>query len=53
MLEEQLEAIDRDESLPLFLGNHRRDRNIERRRVLSDIDDALANYGTLCRSMDS
>ena len=47
-LERQLEQIDRDESKILFLGSLRRDQNLERKRVLHEIDDALTKYGKLC-----
>ena len=47
LLEKELERLDKEEIAPLFLGSIRFDRNIERLQVLSDIDTALADYGTL------
>lgn len=44
-LEKQLERIDRDEVKPLFLSSIRRDKNDERKKILKDIDIALAEYG--------
>ncbi|MCJ1236843.1 hypothetical protein MMC14_004825 [Varicellaria rhodocarpa] len=49
LLEKELERIDEEEIAPLFLGSVRFDRNIERQKVLSDIDDALADYDTLVK----
>ena len=45
VLESQLETIDREESSGIALGSFRRDRNDDRKRVLSSLDDALAQYG--------
>ena len=45
LLENRLEGIDREEVSPLFLGSRRHDRNTERETVLSEINDALAEYG--------
>jgi vacuolar-type H+-ATPase subunit F/Vma7 len=45
-LEEELDRIDREEPRVLFLGNHRRDRNEERKNIMSRIDKALESYGT-------
>ena len=47
LLEKELERLDKEEIAPLFLGSIRFDRNKERLQVLSDIDTALADYGTL------
>ncbi|KAL2011080.1 hypothetical protein VTN00DRAFT_3798 [Thermoascus crustaceus] len=47
ILEKRLDAIDREENAPLFLGSSRRDRNAERQAVLSEIDPALADYDNL------
>ncbi|KAF3481531.1 uncharacterized protein GIQ15_04290 [Arthroderma uncinatum] len=44
LLEKQLEKIDKEESLELFLGSTRHDANKERRLIISDIDIALADY---------
>jgi hypothetical protein len=44
-LEEQLDKIDRDEPLPVFLGKSRGDTNLERLSILSQIDSSLADYG--------
>jgi hypothetical protein len=46
-LEEELDQIDRDEPRLLFLGNLRRDKNDERKTVISKIDKELESYGTL------
>ncbi|KAI0401134.1 hypothetical protein F4802DRAFT_582041 [Xylaria palmicola] len=43
-LEEQLDEIDKDEPLPLFLGKSRGDTNSERLSILSQIDSSLADY---------
>ncbi|KAI1318414.1 hypothetical protein F5Y16DRAFT_134536 [Xylariaceae sp. FL0255] len=43
-LEEQLDKVDREEALPLFLGKSRGDPNIERLSILSRIDASLADY---------
>jgi hypothetical protein len=45
VLEKQLEDLDLNEQSPLFLGACRQDRNPERRRVLEELDKALADYG--------
>ncbi|KAI0538636.1 hypothetical protein GGR58DRAFT_467466 [Xylaria digitata] len=43
-LEAQLDQIDQDEQLPLFLAKSRGDTNSERKSVLSQIETALADY---------
>jgi hypothetical protein len=45
-LEEELDRIDREEPRVLFLGNLRRDKNEERKNVMSQIDKELESYGT-------
>lgn len=45
LLEKKLDKIDRDEISPLFLACNRRDINMERRSVLTEIQDALVTYG--------
>ena len=45
ILEQKLEAIDRNERNPLRLGSSRVDDNAERAAILSEIDSALADYG--------
>lgn len=45
LLEEQLERVDCEETAPFFLGCARRDTNAERKKVLDDMDTALADYG--------
>lgn len=45
VLEEKLHNLDRNEENPSFLASCRRDRNINRQEVLSDIDRALREYG--------
>ncbi|KAL6818970.1 hypothetical protein V8C40DRAFT_268551 [Trichoderma camerunense] len=44
LLESQLEKIDRNEKAMLSLGSCRVDKNKDRRAVLAEIDDALADY---------
>ncbi|KAL7658246.1 hypothetical protein M752DRAFT_278779 [Aspergillus phoenicis ATCC 13157] len=44
VLEEKLHNLDRNEENPSFLASCRRDRNINRQEVLSDIDRALCEY---------
>ncbi|KAL6798173.1 hypothetical protein J3E68DRAFT_399171 [Trichoderma sp. SZMC 28012] len=44
LLESQLEKIDRNEKAMLSLGSCRMDINEDRRGVLAEIDDALADY---------
>jgi hypothetical protein len=44
-LEEKLNAIDNQEKSELFLGNIRRDRNSERKDILSDLEKTLIEYG--------
>ncbi|KAI1074283.1 hypothetical protein F5B20DRAFT_574195 [Whalleya microplaca] len=46
ILEQKLMKIDREESNLLRLGSSRSDNNMERQLVLSEINDALADYGT-------
>ena len=45
-LQERLDAIDARESSPLFLGSTCGDRNVERKNVLRDLEDALERYGS-------
>ena len=45
VLEKRLDAIDDQEKCELFLGNVRRDRNVDRKRVVSDLEKSLAVYG--------
>jgi hypothetical protein len=45
-LEEELDRIDREETRVLFLGNLRRDKNQERKTIMSQIDKELESYGT-------
>ncbi|KAF2228961.1 hypothetical protein EV356DRAFT_496982 [Viridothelium virens] len=47
VLEKQLEHIDNEEHSPLFLGSLRDDRNVQRARVMTEIDMALAEYDAL------
>ena len=44
-LEEQLNAIDRNEPRPLVLGNARRDKSAERAKILAELETALMEYG--------
>lgn len=46
-LEEQLDKVDQDEPLPVFLGKSRGDTNSERLSILSQIESAIADYGML------
>ncbi|RYP69873.1 hypothetical protein DL771_005816 [Monosporascus sp. 5C6A] len=43
-LEKQLDKLDRDEDVHLFLGSCREDDNLERQTTLAQIDKALAEY---------
>ena len=45
LLECQLNEIDREETSGISLGSFRRDRNDERKRILANLDTALARYG--------
>lgn len=45
VLEKRLDSIDDHERSELFLGNLRRDRNVERKRVISDLEKSLSEYG--------
>lgn len=45
LLEQRLEDVDANERAPLFLGSSRDDGNGERASIVSEIDDALADYG--------
>lgn len=44
-LEQQLEALDQQETTPLFLASNRLDGNTERQDVLDDIEKGLSDYG--------
>lgn len=46
VLEEKLQTLDREEQRLLFLDSLRRDMNTERERLLSELDRALADYGS-------
>lgn len=46
VLEEKLQVLDREEQRLLFLGSLRRDVNTERESLLSELDRALADYGS-------
>lgn len=45
VLEGRLLQIDLNERRSLFLGSMQRDNNVERKKVLEEIDVALAAYG--------
>jgi hypothetical protein len=45
VLESELDTLDREEAAPFFLGTCRRDGNISRATVLSQIHTKLAEYG--------
>jgi hypothetical protein len=44
-LERELDKLDREDARPLFLINYRRDRNIERARIIEQIEIERAKYG--------
>ncbi|KAF2785960.1 hypothetical protein K505DRAFT_400440 [Melanomma pulvis-pyrius CBS 109.77] len=46
-LEKQLQKVDHEETIPLRLGSTREDDNSERKSILSEIDNALADYDCL------
>lgn len=45
LLESQLDRIDEMETRELYLGNSRRDGNVERKRILMELEIALSGYG--------
>jgi len=45
VLEQELELVDQEERLELFLGNCRRDQNPQRKAVLEKLCNALSDYG--------
>ena len=45
LLEQQLEQVDGEESRKPFLSSSRHDANAQRKRILADLDVALAEYG--------
>lgn len=47
MLEARLDAVDENETKELYLGNHRRDRNLDRKQILDEIANALKEYDEL------
>lgn len=47
ILEERLDKIDIEENALLFLGKSRCDRNPERKHVLEELENKLADYGLL------
>ena len=44
-LESQLDHVDREETRELFLGNARRDNNVDRRTLLTKLEAVLHSYG--------
>ena len=52
-LETELNGIDSNEVHELFLGALRRDLNPERKRILAEIDEALAEYGSIVFSIST
>jgi hypothetical protein len=44
-LEKELDKLDREETRPLFLVNYPRDQNIERAKVINQVEIELAKYG--------
>lgn len=47
VLEAKLRTLDRNETEPLFLGSCRANKNTERELILSEIDEALSDYGRI------
>ncbi|KAI4194486.1 MAG: hypothetical protein LQ350_007737 [Teloschistes chrysophthalmus] len=47
LLEGQLDEIDAREDKDLFLGNRRRDKNSERKEILSKLEQNLASYDAM------
>ncbi|KAL8662736.1 MAG: hypothetical protein Q9202_004428 [Teloschistes flavicans] len=47
LLERQLDEIDAQEDKELFLGNRRRDKNPERKEILSKLEENLASYDAM------
>ena len=45
MLEKKLNQIDNEETEELFVRSTRYDKNVERSAILSEINDALTDYG--------
>ena len=45
ILEKQLDELDDNESMELFLGNCRRDGNMERKATIQSLESHLAEYG--------
>lgn len=52
VLESRLDQIDDQEERELFLGNRRRDRNLERKELLSALEQGLAVYVMLFGPFD-
>ncbi|KAE9378749.1 hypothetical protein N431DRAFT_363410 [Stipitochalara longipes BDJ] len=46
ILEEQLDEVDQSETLPIFLGNARRDANQTRKQILAEMETELKEYGS-------
>ena len=44
-LEKQLDNVDEEEPKELFLGNRRRDCNIQRKQIVGRLESCLAEYG--------
>ncbi|KAG7008743.1 hypothetical protein G7Y79_00004g013270 [Physcia stellaris] len=44
VLEKQLDQIDNEETRDLFLGNRRRDRNLQRAEIVTKLEKTLRNY---------
>ena len=47
VLEQRLEALDRQETTALFLASNRLDGNTERQTVFDEIEQGLQDYGSL------
>ena len=47
ILEAQLQEVDRQEPRRLFLGNLRRDNNLERKRLMGEFETVLKDYGMI------
>ncbi|KAI0894895.1 CHAT domain-containing protein [Annulohypoxylon nitens] len=44
LLEQQLDQVDQDETMPLFLGKMRGDRNQQRTKLMAEIEACLSDY---------
>lgn len=49
-LEAKLQKVDKEEAADLFLRSFRLDKNLERKKVLEKLDDALKEYGIMFKT---